>query len=162
MKLIEGLWDCPFCDNKRIRAGQKTCPSCGHPQDENTKFYMPDEIKYVSEEEAEKISRNPDWQCSFCGSLNSDNLDSCSNCGATKEESKRNYFEMRQQEEEKKRKKEEQKASSQKSDSEKRFRKAKKFFSEKHTASYRNLCGNRIYHFWISIMLFAKGKKCYS
>lgn len=105
MKLIEGLWDCPFCDNKRIRAGQKTCPSCGHPQDENTKFYMPDEIKYVSEEEAEKISRNPDWQCSFCGSLNSDNLDSCSNCGATKEESKRNYFEMRQQEEEKKRKK---------------------------------------------------------
>ena len=117
-KLVEGLWDCPFCGNKRIRAGQKTCPSCGHPQDENTKFYMPDEIKYVSEEEAAKISRNPDWQCSFCGSLNSDNLDSCANCGATKEESERNYFEMRQQEEEKKRKKEEQKASSQKSDSE--------------------------------------------
>ena len=49
-KIIEGLWDCPFCGNKRIRAGQKTCPDCGHPQDENTKFYMPDEIKYVSEE----------------------------------------------------------------------------------------------------------------
>ena len=89
-KLVEGLWDCPFCGNKRIRAGQKTCPSCGHPQDENTKFYMPDEIKYVSDEEAAKISRNPDWQCSFCGSLNSDNLDSCANCGATKEESERN------------------------------------------------------------------------
>ena len=44
-KIIEGLWDCPFCGNKRIRAGQKTCPDCGHPQDENTKFYMPDEIK---------------------------------------------------------------------------------------------------------------------
>ena len=43
-KLVEGLWDCPFCGNKRIRAGQKTCPSCGHPQDENTKFYMPDEV----------------------------------------------------------------------------------------------------------------------
>ena len=55
-KIIEGLWDCTFCGNKRIRAGQKTCPDCGHPQDENTKFYMPDEIKYVSEEEAEKIS----------------------------------------------------------------------------------------------------------
>ena len=50
-KIIEGLWDCPFCGNKRIRAGQKTCPDCGHPQDENTKFYMPDEIKYVSEEQ---------------------------------------------------------------------------------------------------------------
>ena len=99
-KIIEGLWDCPFCGNKRIRAGQKTCPDCGHPQDENTKFYMPDEIKYVSEEEAEKISRNPDWQCSFCGSLNSDDLNVCKNCGATKEDSERNYFEMRQQEEE--------------------------------------------------------------
>ena len=22
-KLVEGLWDCPFCDNKRIKAGQK-------------------------------------------------------------------------------------------------------------------------------------------
>lgn len=51
-KIIEGLWDCPFCGNKRIRAGQKTCPDCGHPQDENTKFYMPDEIKYVSEADA--------------------------------------------------------------------------------------------------------------
>lgn len=39
-KIIEGLWDCPFCGNKRIRAGRKTCPDCGHPQDENTKFYM--------------------------------------------------------------------------------------------------------------------------
>ena len=39
-KIIEGLWDCPFCRNKRIRAGQKTCPDCGHPQDENTKFYI--------------------------------------------------------------------------------------------------------------------------
>ena len=43
-KLVEGLWNCPFCDNKRIRAGQKTCPNCGHPQDENTKFYMPGEV----------------------------------------------------------------------------------------------------------------------
>ena len=117
-KLVEGLWDCPFCDNKRIRAGQKACPDCGHPQDKNTKFYMPDAIEYVAEEKAEKISRNPDWQCSFCGSLNSDNLDLCRNCGATKEESERNYFEIRQQEEEKERKKEEQKASYQGSVSE--------------------------------------------
>lgn len=41
--------------------GIKGLEPVGHPQDENTKFYMPDEIKYVSEEEAEKISRNPDW-----------------------------------------------------------------------------------------------------
>lgn len=48
-KLVEGLWDCPFYDNKRIRAGQKTCPNCGHPQDESTKFYMPDAVEYVRE-----------------------------------------------------------------------------------------------------------------
>ena len=120
-KLVEGLWDCPFCDNKRIRAGQKTCSNCGRPQDESTKFYMPDAVEYVPEEKAEKISRNPDWQCSFCDSLNSDNLDSCANCGATKEESERNYFEMRQPEEEKKHKKEEQKAFSQRSESENLF-----------------------------------------
>ena len=94
---------------KGLEPVKKPVPICGHPQDENTKFYMPDEIKYVSEEEAEKISRNPDWQCSFCGSLNSDDLNVCKNCGATKEDSERNYFEMRQQEEEKKRKKEEKK-----------------------------------------------------
>ena len=75
---------------------------------------MPDAIEYVSEEKAAKISRNPDWQCSFCGSLNSDDLNICKNCGATKEDSERNYFEIRQQEEEKKRKKEEKKEAHQK------------------------------------------------
>ena len=55
-KLVEGLWDCPFYDNKRIRAGQKTCPNCGHPQDESTKFYMPDAVEYVPEEKEEKRS----------------------------------------------------------------------------------------------------------
>ena len=76
--------------------------------------YMPDAIEYVSEEKAAKISRNPDWQCSFCGSLNSDDLNICKNCGATKEDSERNYFEIRKQEEEKKRKKEEKKETHQK------------------------------------------------
>ena len=75
---------------------------------------MPDAIEYVSEEKAAKISRNPDWQCSFCGSLNSDDLNICKNCGATKEDSERNYFEIRKQEEEKKRKKEEKKETHQK------------------------------------------------
>ena len=146
-KIIEGLWDCPFCGNKRIRAGQKTCPDCGHPQDENTKFYMPDEIKYVSEEEAEKISRNPDWQCSFCGSLNSDDLNVCKNCGATKEESERNYFEMRQQEEEKKRKKEEKKESCQKNIPPKYTK--EKATAEAGAAHSGNLRSN---HFWHDVM----------
>lgn len=105
-KLVEGLWDCPYCGSKGIRAGHKTCPSCGHPQDENTKFYLPDTITYVSDEEAAKISRNPDWQCSFCGSLNKDDNKFCNSCGASKEDSEKNYFQMRQEQEEKKKQKE--------------------------------------------------------
>lgn len=105
-KLVEGLWDCPYCGSKGIRAGHKTCPGCGHPQDENTKFYLPDTITYVSDEEAAKISRNPDWQCSFCGSLNKDDNKFCNSCGASKEDSEKNYFQMRQEQEEKKKQKE--------------------------------------------------------
>lgn len=100
-KLIEGRWDCPSCGAKGIKASSKNCPHCGNPQDENTKFYMPDKINYVPDEEAKRISRNPDWECSFCGSLNSDNDVSCRNCGASKDDSKRNYFEMHQQKEKK-------------------------------------------------------------
>ena len=104
-KLVEGLWDCPYCDTTSIKASQKTCPNCGHPQDENTVFRMPDTISYVSDEDAVKISQNPDWQCSFCGSLNKDIDNSCNNCGASKEESEKNYFEMRRERDEKSNKK---------------------------------------------------------
>lgn len=117
---------------------------------------MPDEIKYVSEEKAEKISRNPDWQCSFCGSLNSDDLNVCKNCGATKEDSERNYFEMRQQEEEKKRKKERR---------EKRILPEKyppKYTKEKATAEAGTAhSGNlRSNHFWHDVMSGTEGQKC--
>lgn len=112
-KLVEGLWDCPYCGSKGIRAGHKICQGCGHPQDENTKFYLPDTITYVSDEEAAKISRNPDWQCSFCGSLNKDDSKFCSSCGALKEDSEKNYFQMRQEQEEKKKQKEINKRKSQ-------------------------------------------------
>ena len=108
---------------------------------------MPDEIKYVSEEEAEKISRNPDWQCSFCGSLNSDDLNVCKNCGATKEDSERNYFEMRQQEEEKKRKKEEKKESCQKNIPQNTPK--KNATAEAGAAHSGNLRSN---HFWHDVM----------
>lgn len=141
-KLVEGLWDCPFCGNKRIRAGQKTCPSCGHPQDENTKFYMPDEIKYVSDEEAAKISRNPDWQCSFCGSLNSDNLDSCANCGATKRNLNETILKCGSRKRKKKHKKKSKKHLLREA-----IQKNQKIFSEKHITSHWYICGNRIYHF---------------
>lgn len=94
-KLIEGVWDCPYCEAHDIKASRKSCPTCGHPQDKNTKFRLSGVITYVDEQTAAKISKKPDWECSFCGSLNKDDNDTCVNCGALKSDSERNYFEMR-------------------------------------------------------------------
>lgn len=106
-KLIEGLWDCPTCGKTGIRAGLKECPGCGTPQDKNTKFRMPGTISYVPEKEAAKISRNPDWECRYCGSLNKDTEITCKGCGASKDGT-RNYFEMRTEEDAKKIEKDEE------------------------------------------------------
>ena len=83
-RLIENLWDCPYCSTKGIGGSRRECPNCGKPRGETTRFYMPSEITYVSEEKASKINRNPDWLCEFCGSLNSDSDSTCKSCGSTR------------------------------------------------------------------------------
>ena len=93
-RLIEGFWDCPYCGNKRIGGLQTKCPSCGAGRGEDIKFYMDNPKNYVSEEKAKTISKNPDWLCSYCGVYNSDNNSECKNCGATRTESEKNYFEI--------------------------------------------------------------------
>lgn len=92
-KIIEGVWDCKHCGTNKIKSRYKECPNCGAPQSKDTKFYM-DGKNYVSEEEAKTISRNPDWECSFCGKLNKDTDSNCQGCGALKEDSERNYFQI--------------------------------------------------------------------
>lgn len=91
-KLIEGFWDCPYCGTKHIGGLTKVCPNCLKQRDKHIKFYMDDPQNYISEEKAKTISKNPDWLCSFCDSLNSDDVDVCKVCGATKADSKLNYF----------------------------------------------------------------------
>ena len=95
-KLVEGVWDCTHCGSKAIKARYKKCPGCGASQDEDTKFRLPSEITYVPEAEAEQISREPDWQCSYCGQLNKDTDTNCEGCGASKEDSDYNYFELQE------------------------------------------------------------------
>ena len=103
-KLVMGYWDCPVCGNKEIRGDVTNCPSCGRARGD-VKFYMKNveegssreendrtDIEYLTEEQAKYVSKNPDWYCSFCNSLNSDNAQFCSNCGATREDSEANYF----------------------------------------------------------------------
>lgn len=91
-RLIEGLWDCSYCETKGIKGGIRECPNCGRPRDENTKFYLPSNIEanYVEEEKTKTINRNPDWICEYCDSLNSDNDAFCVSCGA--ERGAKNYF----------------------------------------------------------------------
>lgn len=102
-RIIEGTWDCSHCGNKKILARYKNCPSCGAPQGKDTNFKMPDKITYVPKEEADKISRNPDWLCSFCEQLNKDTDSTCKGCGASKQDSEKNYFKVKAEREAKER-----------------------------------------------------------
>ena len=111
-KLVMAYWDCPFCGTQGNRGDVVNCPSCGRARGE-VKFYMKDhaegttreqnergDIEYLSDEQAKYVSKNPDWYCSFCNSLNSDNAPTCLNCGASRESSESNYFEMLKKKEE--------------------------------------------------------------
>lgn len=98
-RLVEGVWDCTHCSTKNIKARYKSCPNCGASQDEDTVFRLPNQITYVPEEEAKSISRNPDWQCSYCGQLNKDDEGVCEGCGASKQDSEYNYFQLKEKRE---------------------------------------------------------------
>ena len=91
-KLVEGLWDCPYCGAKGISGLKKHCPACSHPQDEGTKFYVGEEVSYIDEEKAKDYGNGADWTCAYCGSLNKHDQDNCSNCGAPREDNKGDYF----------------------------------------------------------------------
>lgn len=94
-RLIEGMWDCQYCGSIGIGGSKRECPNCGKVRDIDTKFYMPSEKKYVPEEEASKINRNPDWVCRYCDNLNSDSETVCKHCGAERTSENLNYFENR-------------------------------------------------------------------
>ena len=111
-KLVMAYWDCPFCGGQGIRGDVVKCPSCGRPRGDVT-FYMKDhaendtrkegdttDIEYLDEEKAKTVSRNPDWYCSFCNTLNSDNAAFCSNCGASRKDSESNYFDVQKKKQE--------------------------------------------------------------
>ncbi len=91
-KIIEALWDCPYCGAKGIGGLTKVCPSCGHPQDAGTKFYMGDKKAYVEGDKAANYGKGADWTCAYCGALNRYDAAECSGCGAAREESQSDYF----------------------------------------------------------------------
>lgn len=94
-RIIEGLWDCKYCDTKEIKGSKRECPNCGRPRDEDTRFYLPGDkakFNYLNEEKAVKITREPDWVCEFCDSLNSDENTHCESCGAERTSQNLDYF----------------------------------------------------------------------
>ena len=95
-KLLEGLWDCKYCDTKGNRGSIRDCPNCGRARDEDTQFYMPNTITYVLEEKVQEISKNPDWVCPYCNSLNSDLINTCKSCGAARTSENLDYFSIKE------------------------------------------------------------------
>lgn len=104
-RLVMGYWDCPYCGTRKIKGTYDECQYCGAPRNKDTEFYMEGEVVYLTEEEAELKGKGADWHCAYCDSLQSVLEDTCQNCGATREESSKNYFQLQ---EEKKRKLEEE------------------------------------------------------
>lgn len=97
-KIVEGLWDCPYCGADKIGGLRKYCPSCGHPQSKDTTFYVGEEKHYLTEEEISAVGDQPDWKCEYCTSLNNAKFKFCKNCGAERTEGNKDYHELRQEE----------------------------------------------------------------
>ena len=100
-RIVMGFWDCPYCGTRKIQGTYKDCPHCDTPRDYSVEFYM-DEVIYLDEEEAKLKGKGADWHCAYCDSLESVLNSTCQHCGATREESSKNYFQIQ----EKKRQKE--------------------------------------------------------
>ena len=103
-KTVIGCWDCDYCGSDRISGDVKICPHCGKPRGKDITFYMAGPKKYA---DPDAVSKNPDWLCPYCNTLNPDSSGFCSACGASREESEDNYFQLKEKEREKKRKLEE-------------------------------------------------------
>jgi ribosomal protein L37E len=89
-------WDCPRCGEKGIRGDFKVCASCGFSRDDTISFYRKEVDEVVTDEaQVDKFKEGPDWVCSYCGSLISQTDGKCGGCGMTRDESVKNYFELK-------------------------------------------------------------------
>lgn len=89
---ILGYWDCEYCGTKKIRGNIKSCPNCGRPVGDNIKYYIDARnITYVKDEEVPKAE---EWRCLYCGSYNSFDVKECRNCGSSRSDENKTYFQV--------------------------------------------------------------------
>lgn len=93
MANVWGYWDCPKCGGKHYRGDATECPNCGAPRTDDVEIYLDgNNIEHVDKKLENK---KPDWTCAYCGAMNGDRLDSCERCGASRADSKGDYFTAR-------------------------------------------------------------------
>ena len=91
-RLVMGYWSCPYCESKNIRGNLRNCPNCDKARDNSTTFYLnPVKLEYASKEENLTFNRNPDWICTHCQQLNSDNNTHCISCGSVRNSENSTY-----------------------------------------------------------------------
>ena len=101
-----GYWTCDYCGEEN-RGDQRECHACGKNRGKDVKFYPRPKKTQAEREYVENYQGGgPDWLCSYCDSLNPSSETLCKNCGHTREESDRNYFELHAEREEAKREEE--------------------------------------------------------
>lgn len=101
-RILEGFWDCNYCDTKHIGGSLRQCPNCGKARGIDTTFYLDTTAnRYIPERHAAKINRNPDWVCDYCDQLNSDKDTICVSCGAPRTAENLNYFENQEKQKQK-------------------------------------------------------------
>lgn len=111
-------WECPYC-NSIVRGDSRSCPNCGSPIPNGTKYMMPDDPRVIKAQREGKIlvggkthtdergivsevvseekeRKAPNWQCGSCGYMNFAEDTVCKGCGAPK--SSKTYFDNDEEE----------------------------------------------------------------
>ena len=77
-KTYEMMWDCSYCDTKKLLGkSHKHCPNCGMAQDPTKRYFPPDEEK-IAVEDHEYVGK--DKICTFCEAPNSALAKFCTEC----------------------------------------------------------------------------------
>lgn len=116
---VWSYWHCDACGNI-IRGDSRTCPCCGRPIPNDVHYLMPDNPEVIAARNQNKIiignpiirtaetytdngiesdvvpdeleSYRPNWTCDYCGYQNYYSYLTCQGCGASRAESKADYF----------------------------------------------------------------------